>query len=278
MPSTSGALTMDGAEPLRIREVQCKIAAPRSGLPGLDYAINPYRGCEHACAYCYAQDVTRYELGTPWGSSVEVKVNIVQRLRKELSNGPKGVYGIGTVTDPYQPVERRYELTRGCLRVLRSHSARISILTKSDLVLRDLDLIRNWSGAEVGITIASTDDDLSSKVEPNAPPFSARLDAAAHLVDVGIDTYVMVAPLLPGVSDTEDSLTRLVEAVSEVGVRRIMWDRFNPRPLALSRLKAAASRTGIVLNMVELDTGAAKAGTILLRECSARGISLSDAF
>src|SRR5512137_1135841 len=124
---------------MTVRLMECKSAVSPSRLPGLDFALNPYRGCSHRCVYCYAQDVTRFEMGKPWGEEIVVKTNIVAALKKQLEKKSQGVFGIGTVTDPYQPLEKEYELTRGCLSLLRRKGASVSILTKSDLVTRDLD-------------------------------------------------------------------------------------------------------------------------------------------
>src|SRR4030065_2036625 len=129
--------TTSGADRMEVRLVECRSAVSPSRLPGLDWALNPYRGCGHACSYCDAQDVTRFEMARPWGDVIEVKTNFVGNLRRDLEKNSKGVYGLGTVTDPYQPLEERYELTRGSLALLKRFRARVSILTKSDLVLRD---------------------------------------------------------------------------------------------------------------------------------------------
>jgi len=258
--------------------VQCKTATSPSRLPGLDRALNPYRGCGHACSYCYAQDVTRFEMSRPWGDVVEVKANIVERLRKELAKGPKGVYGIGTVTDPYQPLEKQHELTRGCLMLLRNAGARVSVLTKSDLVLRDLDILQGWKNAEVGLSIGCIDEETASVVEPGAPSPSDRFEAAAELVREGVDTYIMAAPILPNVCDSEQVLKDLVAAIADAGVRRMMWDGFNPKPMATKRLRIALENAGIGLRYPEILDNAKRTRSILLEESSRKGIALSDAF
>jgi DNA repair photolyase len=263
--------------PLEVRYVECSVAAPPSKLPGLDRAINPYRGCAHACAYCYAQDVTRFEVGLPWGEVVEAKVNIARKLKHELSRGLKGVYGVGTVTDPYQPLEVKLELTRNCLTLLRRFDARASILTKSGLVLRDIDLMMDWPGLEVGMSIACPDDAVSRLVEPHASPPSKRFQALAKLADEGVDVYLMAAPVIPGLSDSQQLLERLVEAAHSSGVGRIMWDLWNPKAMAANRLRTALERTGREMP----SSGAAassNASSILRRACGDRGIQLVEAF
>ena len=261
-----------------VRLVQCKTAASKSGLPGLDWAINPYRGCGHACAYCYAQDVTRFEMGHPWGEIIEVKINIVQKLKKELAKGATGVYGVGTVTDPYQSLEKRHELTRGCLIALKNASAEISILTKSDLVLRDIDILRGWKTAEVGVSMASMDGVLTGLLEPGAPPPRGRLETLRKLNDEGVKTYLMAAPIIHGLSDSEDSLRDLVREASSAGVPAIMWDKFNPKPMATSRLRRRLSEKGIPSPSPHTRDDIARIRSILGVECERVGIDLLDAY
>ena len=260
-----------------VRQIECKIASSASGLPGLDRAINPYRGCSHACAYCYAQDVTRFEMSRPWGEVIEVKKNIVSRLRFELAKQAKGVYGLGTVTDPYQPLEKEYCLARGCLELLKRHEASISILSKSDLVLRDLDLLSGWDGAEVGVSIGTVDSDLAAWLEPGAPSPCKRFEALRTLSSAGICTYLMAAPIIPGISDSEDSLQELVARAHESHVRRIMWDKYNPKPVASSRLRRALDAHGFELKPFSMEQ-LNNTRSVLARECRRHGIELDDAF
>ena len=261
-----------------VRLVQCSTAAPPSRLPGLDWAVNPYRGCSHACAYCYAQDVTRFETRLPWGSVVEVKVNIVQKLRRELSRKCEGVYGVGTVTDPYQPLEARHELTRGCLSILKRSEARTSILTKSNLVLRDLDILSEWRDVEVGMSVGTVDERASSVIEPGAPSPESRFETLRKLADSGISVYLMAAPIIPAISDAEPSLRRLVELADLSGIKRIMWDGWNPKPLAKKRLEASVSNSGLTEPVDGARRVGPEAASVLRAECRRRGIDLIDAF
>ncbi|MFP4546062.1 MAG: radical SAM protein [Methanomassiliicoccales archaeon] len=208
------------AEGYRITEA--KRALSPSGLPGLDYALNPYGGCEHGCLYCYAPNILHLSR-EEWGREVKVKANLPLLLSRELK-GREGVIGIGTVTDPYQPVEREARITRKCLQVIARHGNRASLHTKSDLVLRDLDLLR--SSVEVGVTITGIDERLSAVLEPGAPSPVRRLEAVAELVGEGIDAYVLVGPLLPSVGGVEEFARR----IARTGVRTVMLDRFRSRP------------------------------------------------
>lgn len=263
---------------MEVSLVECKSAISPSRLPGLDWALNPYRGCAHRCRYCYAQDVTRFRLDRPWGDVIEVRVNITSRLKRSLSKSREGVYGVGTVTDPYQPLEGQYELTRGCLSVLKRYGADVSVLTKSDLVTRDLDLLEGWEGAEVGVSVCTIDESVASVIEPGAPSPGRRLSALSRLSEAGVNTYLMLAPLIPGLCDSEPDLIKLLEAAREAHVRRILWDVFNPRPVALSRLRTALRSEGLSTASVEPDEQKKGLVPFLHNECARRGIVLEDAF
>ena len=125
---------------MKVTEITCKTALNPSSLPGLVYSLNPYRGCQHKCAYCYVPNVLRIKR-CKWGEFVNVKTNIPVVLSKELRNKKQGVVAISTVTDPYQPIEKKYLLTRFCLEQLLRADFPISIQTKSDLVTRDINII-----------------------------------------------------------------------------------------------------------------------------------------
>ncbi|MFH1173016.1 MAG: radical SAM protein [bacterium] len=141
---------------MKIKETQCRSAIAKCGFPGGGWAINPYVGCGHGCAYCYARFIKRFTGHIEnWGDFVDVRMNIAEVLQKQLKSPKykKGRIIIGTVTDPYQPVEKKYEITRGILTVLANCPNPVSILTKSDLVLRDLDLLKKIKKVDVNFTI-----------------------------------------------------------------------------------------------------------------------------
>jgi len=162
---------------------------------------------------------------------VKVRSNIPDRLSKELS-GLEGTIGIGTVTDPYQYAEKRFRLTQRCLEILKEKDFRIHLHTKSDLVLRDIDLISSMRG-EVGITITSIDDRFSKITEPGAPLPQNRLDALKKLSEKGVDTYALIGPVLNHLEGTEGSL---VDAVVSTGTKRVYIDSLNLRPMLADRL------------------------------------------
>ena len=263
---------------MAVRMIECKSAVSPSRLPGLDFALNPYRGCSHRCAYCYAQDVTRFEMAKPWGEDIEVKVNLVAALGKQLERRSQGVYGIGTVTDPYQPLEKEHELTRGCLSLLRSKGASVSILTKSDLVTRDLDILRGWETAEVGVSIGCADPSLASVLVPGAPPPQRRFEALKKLKDAGIPVYVMAAPIILGLSDSDEMIRSLVAGVREAGVPKVMWDKFNSKPIASSRLRKVLLTNGMMWEAPDSNQRMEHVRSILRTECAQARLELSEAF
>jgi DNA repair photolyase len=261
---------------LELKVVECKTAISPSRLPGLDWAVNPYRGCAHGCLYCYAQDVTRFRMDTRWGTCVEVKVNLPRLLKKELGRKALGVYGIGTVTDPYQPAEERFGLTRACLGTFKEMGANISILTKSPLILRDLDILKGYEKAEVGVSIGIVNEHMAAVLEPGAPSPRRRFELLRELNAAGVRTYLMAAPIIPGVCDLDADLERLVSFAHDASVGSIMWDSFNPRPLAMKRLKECMPQLPI-----SQETPASRLFRVrstLLKECDRWGIRLLDAF
>ncbi|MFX1540770.1 MAG: radical SAM protein [Promethearchaeota archaeon] len=215
---------------LRINEVSAKSILNPSRISGVTYAINPYVGCQHACSYCYARFMSRYtgHQGEEWGSFVDVKINaprvLQQQLRrkKKLSKNP---VLFSSVTDAYQPLERRFQITRHCLELLTRQQFPISILTKSDLVLRDVDLLGSSTENEVGITIITLDEKVRHVFESGAPPSQRRLKTLRQLTAQGIRTYAFVGPIIPYLSSP--SLDELIRELAESGVEYVLFDRLN---------------------------------------------------
>lgn len=213
---------------MKTGEIKAKSILNRSGIEGVDYSVNPYLGCAHACAYCYARFMTRFHhKGERWGTFVDAKTNAVERLREEAPRKRRGIVLLSSVTDAYQPLERKYELTRGSLKVLKEHGYPVEILTKSDLVLRDMDIITEIGQCEVGFTITSLDEDVRRAFEPNASPVQSRLEALKQFNDSGVDTYAFLGPLLPYLS--EETLEPLLDTLAD-RVNRVIVDRLNPYP------------------------------------------------
>jgi len=218
------------------REISCKSALSQSGLPGLDYTLNPYTGCGHACIYCYAPSTLRYSGPEEWGTFVNAKMDIPRVLEKEVRTKKKGVVGISTVTDPYQPVEEKLRLTRSCLEVLRAKDFPVCIQTKSALVVRDIDILRDFKEKEVGFTITTLDDEQRAIIEPGASKPSDRLDAMRKISGEGIRTWAFIGPMVPGVVDKE-RLAEILSAIKDAGASHVMLDRLRLKPGLWSRME-----------------------------------------
>ncbi|MBN1683725.1 radical SAM protein, partial [Candidatus Bathyarchaeota archaeon] len=210
---------------MNIGQIKCKSILNKSGIKGMDYAVNPYTGCGHGCAYCYARFMKRFgHAKEEWGTFIDIKTNAVEKLKEETSKKPKGRVLLSSVTDPYQPIEEKYKLTRGILEILLDTGFSVDILTKSNLVLRDLDLITKFDNISVGLTITSFDDKVRKAFESGASSVEARLEALKKISNEGIDTYAFLGPLLPYLSD--QNLEQLFNVLTG-RVNRIIVDRLN---------------------------------------------------
>ncbi|MDD5638744.1 MAG: radical SAM protein [Candidatus Pacebacteria bacterium] len=190
---------------MKINIIQCKTLLTKSRLPETDYCINPYVGCLHGCVYCYARFMKRFTgHDEPWGHFLDVKINAPEVLAKELSRKPKrGVVLLGSVTDAYQPVEQKYRITRTILKILLQHDFPVSVLTKSNLVVRDLDLFKQFSQCEVGLTVTTTEQGIARNFEPHSSTPKQRIEALDTLHRSGITTYAFIGPILPELTDLE---------------------------------------------------------------------------
>lgn len=228
---------------LEITEKECSSALNRSGIPGVDYCLNPYTGCSHGCVYCYASFMKRFcGIEKRWGSFVQVKVNFGDKLGRQLMRLKSGCVMLSSVTDPYQPVEEKYGLTRKSLELLADTGFSVSILTKSDLVLRDLDILKAITDIEIGFTITTADSTTADRekarlLEPGAVEPSRRFRALARLAEAGLETWVFIAPVIPGVTDSEMNLARILEEAARAGVRRVEYDPLNFYPTAVANLR-----------------------------------------
>jgi len=210
---------------MKITEITCKSILTKSGIEGIDYAINPYVGCGHGCVYCYARFMKRFTgHREKWGEFVDVKVNAAEVLARQMRRAKQGTIAFGTVTDAYQPLEKKYKITRACLEVLLPYDFPISILTKSALVLRDLDLLRRLKDVEVGFTVTTLDDEVRRVFEPRSSPVPARLEALAKLAEAGVKTWAFCGPLLPFLSDGDEQMDALFRELARVGVSYIIVD------------------------------------------------------
>jgi len=206
-------------------QVDCKSALNPVKNMGFSWSLNPYTGCEHRCAFCY---VRAFELRADrpsddrYGRTVRIKINVASVLRAELGRRSwrKETVVIGAATDPYQPAEGRFRLTRQCLQVLRDFSNATAMITRGPMIVRDLDVLTDLARrAEVHITfsIPTVDDDIWRRTEPGTAHPRQRLRAIEKLVAAGIDVGVGMAPILPGLSDRPDRLEAVVKAARSAG-------------------------------------------------------------
>jgi DNA repair photolyase len=208
-----------------VREIECKSLLTKSGIASIDYALNPYVGCAHGCVYCYASFMKRFTgHKEAWGSFVDVRVNAAAVLARQMPRAKRGKISLSTVTDPYQPLEKQHQITRACLEVLAAYDFPVSILTKSDLVRRDVDLLRRFQDVEVGFTITALDDEVRRVFEPGASPIPARLAALGELAEAGVKTWAFCGPLLPFLSDGEEQMEALFRELARVGVSSLIVD------------------------------------------------------
>ncbi len=212
-------------------EDTCKSAlnrVPEASRVPFRWTINPYRGCTHSCHYCFARGFHTYldlGVGDDFSSKIIVKTNVVEVLRRELASARWAgePVAMGTATDPYQHCEGRYRLTRGVLEALADFRNPMSMLTKSTMILRDLDVFRRLNDVTevtVSMSVGTLDERVRKVVEPGTPPGRRRLEILARFADAGISTCVLVAPILPGLTDDDEHLDEVLAECAQAGVRQ----------------------------------------------------------
>ena len=195
-----------------VREINARSILSKSKV--FDYVVNPYIGCQHGCAYCYARFMKRFTgHKEPWGEFVDIKINAAHLLQREIEKMPPGRVWVSGVCDPYQPLEVTHEMTKRCLEILVQYDWPITIQTKSALVLRDVKIFREAKDIEVGLTVTTGDESARQLFEPNAPPTRERIKALEELHFTGIRTYAMIAPILPGAEELAGQLKGKVDYV-----------------------------------------------------------------
>jgi DNA repair photolyase len=223
---------------VQYREEPCKSALnPVRGM-GFKWSLNPYMGCVHRCTFCYVRHFERRSdrpFDDRYGTSIRVKTNVAEVLRKELAR-PSWQHehvAIGAATDPYQPAEGRYRLTRACLEALRDASNPFSIITRGPMILRDVDVLAEAARrAQVAVTfsIPTLDEEVWRRTEPSTAHPRQRLRAISKLVDAGIDARVGMAPILPGISDRPEQLREVVRAARAAGATGVWANLLFLRP------------------------------------------------
>jgi len=217
---------------MKISEIQTKSVLTKSNLPVGDYSVNPYVGCSHACRYCYASFMKRFtNHPEPWGEFLDVKY--WPEIRDAGKYRGKELF-FGSVTDPYLPEEERYRRTRILLEQLQGSGIRLSIQTKSDLVLRDLDLIRTFPNARVGFSINTLDESFKDDMD-SAVSIERRIAAMKQLHDAGIRTTCFISPIFPGITDVQAIIDRMREQCN------LVW---------LENLNLRGSYKGVIMNYI----------------------------
>ncbi len=213
-----------------VQEIVCRSALNRvHGMP-FKWSLNPYRGCAHGCHYCYARATHRYlnlDAGAGFSAALFAKLNIAEVLRRELSarSWRREQVSLGTATDPYQPIEGRFRLSRACLAALLDFRTPVSVVTKGTLVLRDADLLEALARrglATVCVSVPTVDAKLARLTEPGTAPPAQRLRVVERLASRGIRAGVMMAPLLPGLTADEAHVAATVQAAAEHGAT-FLW-------------------------------------------------------
>jgi DNA repair photolyase len=220
------------------REEPCRTALNHvRGMP-FEWSLNPYMGCVHQCTFCYVRAFEKRAdrpFDDRYGTSIRVKVNVVEVLRRELARPSWGreSVAIGAATDPYQPAEGRYRLTRGCLEALAEAANPFSIITRGPLVVRDVDVLQEAAGradVSVNFSVPTLDHEVWRRTEPGTAPPRQRLRALKTLVDAGIKAGVGMAPILPGLSDRPEQLAEVVKAARDAGATHVWCNVLFLRP------------------------------------------------
>ena len=238
---------------MRIIENKAKSILVKSKLPDTDYVVNPYTGCSFACSYCYASFMGRF-VGEPagaWGDYVFVKTNAVELFKAEFARhqfqDTRPTFLLSSVTDAWQGVEKKYRLARGILSVIADvgYSGRVSILTKSPLLLRDIDLLKQIENVEVGVTVTTDEDEIGRIYEGRAPRSSERLKILEELARQKIASYAFVGPLMTHYVDEPEKMDRLLSRIASAGVKFIYAELLNLSPKLLKRFENTLALNGI---------------------------------
>jgi DNA repair photolyase len=219
-----------------IPSVKVTVAISRSSLPGLDYTFNPYVGCVHGCIYCYARCFTKdREAAENWGKTVKVKAEVLELLERQLAKMKRGVVGVSTITDPYQPIEKGAEITRKAIQMLKFKKFYVSIQTKSDLALRDLDMIRGRD-FDVGVTITTFDVNMAKKLEPRASSPEARASVIESFSERGVKTWIFYGPIIPKLNDDLETVLKIARLARRTK-SEVIIDRLRLRPRVIRSLR-----------------------------------------
>ncbi len=213
---------------MKIVEYSSKTAISKSNLPELDYAVNPYSGCQHRCIYCFAIDFTRIdEARENWGRAVYVKTNLIDVLRNQIKGMKRGITGFSTVTDAYQPVEAKYRLTRQAVKLVLENGFRVTVQTKSPLAARDIDIFAQHRGTlDIGVTLTTLDRKKALEIETQTPAPSQRVKLLEKLHNDNLKTWIFIGPIIHGFNDSLDEIQEIFE-IAKGTDSRIIYDYYS---------------------------------------------------
>lgn len=201
---------------MKIREVEVKSIIVKTGLPEGDFVINPYIGCMHGCKFCYARFMKRFTGHTElWGDFVDVKINAPDLVPKDTDKYKGKWITIGSVTDPYQALERKYRITRQILEKLIPLKPKLDIMTRSDLVLRDIDLLKKFEHCIVALSLSTLDEKMRKQLEPLAPSVDRRVETLKKLHEDGIKTALFISPIFPKLTNWRELINKTKNFVDE---------------------------------------------------------------
>lgn len=259
---------------INVIEVKASSALSKSGLPELDYALNPYIGCLHACIYCFAIDFTsNVQARDDWGGTVAVRTNILDLLKREIKTARRGIVGVSTITDPYQALEGKYRLTRGAVQMLADNGFRVSIQTKSPLVVRDLDVfLRHTRNIDVGMTVTTMERDAWKTIEPGSPSPASRIRALALIHSSKVKTWIFLGPIMKGVNDSRESLSEVIAEAGKIGTR-IIYDRYQLYKGSATLIAGAGLQVQNFRNTHDNDKWWASTRMTIERLCETEGVT-----
>ena len=214
---------------MKYLEYEVKTAISKSNLPELDYAVNPYAGCQHRCIYCFAIDFTNIaEARENWGEVVYVKKNLIEVLKGQIKGMKRGITGLSSITDPYQPAEAIYGLTRDSIKVLLTNGFRVTVQTKSPLASRDIGLFSSHRDLiDVGVTLTTIDQSKALEIETQTPAPSQRIRLLEKLHRSGIKSWIFIGPIIKGFNDSREEVEKIFEVAYNNG-SRIIYDSYSP--------------------------------------------------
>jgi DNA repair photolyase len=241
LPYIHMEMTLKGVE-VQVKEIQAKTILTPQKVGALssyfDYSLNPYAGCAFRCSYCYVPKFPNAKHGPEeWGSWVEVKMNAAELLQKERQKIFGSRIFFSSATDPYQYVELKYRLSRRCLQeLLRYQPARVTMHTRSHLILQDIDILKAFGDRlRVGVSITTDIEDIRAEFEPSAPSFARRIELVKTLTEAGVRVYASVSPLLP--CNPDNFIATLKPYISHAWVDEMNWKEVNNRPWLLDKYK-----------------------------------------